>query len=92
MAAVAGFPDMTALHRNGESCPAHAEFSKRIDDRWETHLEGHVLERAELCRKIDSLFSLHRKLESRINWLLGGLAVSVYVVQIVINFLTKGTP
>jgi hypothetical protein len=66
-------------------CAAHAEFSKRLDDRWDEHLEGHDRERGELCKKIDQIFDLHRRLESRINWLLGGLAACVFGVQLAIN-------
>lgn len=91
MATALDHPNMV-VRRGDNGCPAHGEFAKRIDDRWDDHLEGHVRERGELCKKIDVLFDLHRKLENRINWLLGGLAVSVYVVQIVINLFTKGNP
>ena len=71
-------------------CPAHAQFEKRIDDRWDDHIDSHVREKTDLCKKIEMLFDLHRKLESKINWLLGGMAAGAFVTQIVINILSKG--
>lgn len=72
-----------------ESCAAHIEFAKRIDDRWDDHLEGHDRERGEMCRKMDKLFDLHRRLENRINWILGGLSAGVFVAQIAFNLIMK---
>lgn len=70
-----------------EQCAVHTEFSKRLDDRWGEHLEKHEQDRLDVCKKIDLLFDMHHRIEARINWMLGGIACGVFVVQVLINFM-----
>lgn len=74
----------------GTQCPVHGEFARRLDNRWDDHIEGHVRDKSDMCRKFDLLFDLTRKLDSKINWILGGTAASVFVIQLLLNLLWKG--
>jgi hypothetical protein len=83
---------MATAHSERNQCAVHAEFSRRLDNRWDEHLEGHDRERSDICKKIDLLFDLHRRLESRINWLLGGMGAGAFAVQILLNYVRGHQP
>ena len=76
-----------------ECCPVHAEFAKRIDDRWDTHQADHRQREEEMCDKIERIFGMIANLDRKLNWILGGAAIGIPALQLILHLMsTKGHP
>lgn len=72
-----------------DCCPIHPEFSKRLDDRWDSHLETHDRERNEICKKFDSVFERFDKLNIKVSVMMGGAFGIGFVIGLLVEMIKK---
>jgi len=72
-----------------ECCQVHAEFSKRIDDRWNNHLDLHRQREDEICDKIELIFGMISSMERKLNWLVGAAAIAIPAMQLILHLINQ---
>lgn len=72
-----------------ECCPVHAEFAKRIDDRWDNHIDTHRQREEEMCDKIERIFATIANLDRKLNWILGGAAIGIPALQLILHLMSQ---
>jgi len=70
-------------------CPVHAEFAKRLDDRWDNHQQAHRQREEEMCDKIERIFATIANLDRKLNWILGGAAIGIPALQLILHLMSQ---
>jgi hypothetical protein len=73
-------PDSSPLHSPSYQCGTHAQFEKRLDDRWVCFTEQQLDVNRTIFEKID-------RISDKLNWVLGGIALGVPLINILLHFI-----
>jgi hypothetical protein len=73
------------VKQGGERCPVHDEFTRRIDERWVEHTRHQVGVNSVLFERVE-------KINSKLSWVLGAIAVGIPLMQIIFHLIWKGKP
>jgi hypothetical protein len=73
------------VKQGGEKRPVHDEFTRRIDERWVEHTKHQIGVNGTLFDRIE-------RINSKLNWILGAMAVGLPLMQIIFHLLWRGKP
>lgn len=82
--------EMMAPTSCDDRCSLHPEFSRRLDERWKEHLDQHANSREELCGKLTRMQERLERLDRKISWMAGAIAVGMPLMQLLFHTILKG--